>query len=583
MGKANAQIEITASTSKLAAGLAVAAAKFKAFGGAVARGMGAGLKGLNKKLQPGETMKRAVGNFGGDMMGRGLDMFVDAAAGVREFESNLQRLGQVTHKSPAEIDALGKSLRATSVATSISSAEMMNAAGIYFDLTSDTAGMTKAMDVFAKTSQASGAGMEDLVRTAAALKDSMGIGADEMESVFSGLITQGEAGKITLKELGGEAPSLLAMFSKFGTGRSGVMQMNAAFQTGAKAFGSASQAATGLEAMMGMLQARQGQLKKEGVNVFKVNKDGTVVLNNLADIVSQIGDKKIDPRKWGKVFGENKEGRGFLEMLLKMPGTYDDILKAGEATGTVQEYAFNRAESKAGRLDLALNRMKESIAGAFTPERIEGFVKAVENLAEKMGPVVDMVGKIGGFLGGMQGIGESIRGVFTETNPYAEDAARVSMAGGPGGARNWGLSDEDAAKQKAKDQISLDKAAAFGKTRDSIMGGEINERMSPESKRRAVLASYQGDTRDGGRNSTAADDATRLAGSQYLGAAKITPAEQKEIFGKALAEEISKVASSEIGAAIIEGFKQTATNLTIGDNQVSKAADRSTEARRGTH
>lgn len=552
--KAQAIIEISASSSRLGSALNEARFKFQSFSGSIARGIGSAFKAVNKKLELGGTAKHAVGNMLGDLGSKGVGAILDTAEAVREYERDLTRVRIASGQSAEWQQKLSRSIRTTSRDFGVGTDELSKAAGVYFDLTSDADGMAKSLDVFGKTALASGAQVDDLVKTAAALHDSMGIGSEEYESTFSGLIQQGKAGKISLKDMGQEFPSLLAMFSKFGTGRAGVMEMGAAFQVGAKAFGSASQAATGLEAMMGMLQARQAKLHKAGVEVYKVNKDGTVTMRGLHDIVQQISDKKIDPRKWGKIFGENKEGRNFLETLIKFPKLYDDIVVAGQDAGAVQHDSMEMAESQSGRLDLALNRLKVTVAEAFTPERIEGFVKAVEDLGEKLGPVVDLVGKAGDVLGGLSGVGKSVRGLFGDNgNPYVNGMLDVAgvMA--------------DPKSKRSQNATGYNKAAA------DILAGEKNERTSPESIRRAVFARFN------------ENEGTATAGNRYLANALGSGEEVDATVRKVVKESLESLPLAELGKGIAEGLmgKIPAPVLKVGDNQVAAATTNATKPRRG--
>jgi hypothetical protein len=568
MPKAGAQIEISASSSRLTAGLSAAYGKFMSFGRDVGKGIGKAFKAINAKLAPGDTAKKALGAFGGDLLGRGMDAMIDAAHDVREFESDMQRLGQTTHKTPAAMMDLRASLLDVSAATGISRDELLKASGTYFDLTSDADGMSKAIGSLARVSQAGGGAMEDLVKTSAALKDSMGIGPEQIEEIFSGFISQGEAGKVTLRELAGEAPALFAMFSKFNTGKAGVMQLNAAFQVGAKAFGSASEAATGLQAMMGMLEGRQKQLAKVGVNVFGKDKDGKTVRRNLQDIIKDFSGKNIDPKKWKDIFGENKEGKAFLEMLMKYPDLYKQIVAAGSNAGLVQEYAQNRAESAAGRLDIALNKMKLTIAAAFTPERIEAFVRGVEALADKLGPVVDGVGFVADKLGGLVDVGRSIRGALSgPQNPFTQDLikSRVGKQGLgvgllntlTGNASGDGLADKNLAKN----------ASGYDRAVKSIMGSEVNDRSTKASVRQALFASLE----KGGSEAIGAS----TAGDMYLRAAGTSKGAEREKWAAELME-IQKKGLADIAAAIAASQPQ------IGDNQVARSTTKATTARRAT-
>jgi hypothetical protein len=83
--------------------------------------------------------------------------------------------------------------------------------------------------------------------------------------------------------------------------------------------------------------------------------------------------------------------------------------------GVVQEDSAAYAESSSGRIAIAFERIKNKIAEAFTPERIEKFVNALEGLADKMGPLAEAFGKIGDVLGSLYGAGKRVRGFVSST------------------------------------------------------------------------------------------------------------------------------------------------------------------------
>lgn len=378
MGKARAEIEITASDSRLAAGLNAARAKFMAFSGTIARGTGsamkgawAGMKSVVGKLSPGATARHAIGEVAGTMATRGIDSLTGAAEGVRDFDRKLMYLGLSLKKTPEGLRELGTGLRQISKDTGVSSAELIGASETYYNLTSDVEGLATSMHAFARISKATGASMTDITNTAAALQDSMGIKPEQMDSVFSGLVAGADMGKISVKDMGDEFTGMLPKFAKFGvTGRDGVMQLAAAYQVIAKDSGSASEAGTETIAMIGMLQARAKQLKANGVEVYEKGDDGVFRMRAMDKIVGDIRTKLTDVRKHGAIFGENKEGRGALDMLTKKWDLYNGIVAAGESATEVEERFNKVAESDSGKLDAALNRLKETIADVFSPERI---------------------------------------------------------------------------------------------------------------------------------------------------------------------------------------------------------------------
>jgi hypothetical protein len=109
-----AEIEISASTSKLAAGLARARSMLGAFASNVSRGIGGAMGRLNKHLELGKTGKHVLGEVGGNIATRGLDSIVGAAEGVRDFERNLMRFQITTNGSAASTATLRNQIRQVS-------------------------------------------------------------------------------------------------------------------------------------------------------------------------------------------------------------------------------------------------------------------------------------------------------------------------------------------------------------------------------------------------------------------------------------------------------------------------------------
>jgi TP901 family phage tail tape measure protein len=389
-----AQIEITASSSKLAAAFAAAKSTVVGFGKFAAKQLGS--------LKMGETASRAAGNMLGNLGTRGLDSVFDQADKVRDFERNLVRFGITAGSStPDKINVMRSSIRQLSQDTAIGSAEIMAASQAYYDLTGDADGTAAATRSFARIAQASGSSMSDVATAAAALGDSLQIKPDQIEAVFSGLIAQGSAGAVTLKDFSAELTELAPKFANFSKsmGPEGAMQLGAALQVAKKGFGSASRAATGLEALMGSLTMNAAKFK--GVQIFEKGTDGVKRMRNLHGIIDQISNSKLakDPTLLAKAFG-SKEALAAFQQLQQRKPMYDQMIEAGKETQTVNRDLATFLESDAGRMDKAFNKIKESIASAFTPERIKAFADAIENLAKSIGPVVDGIGKIADVVGG---------------------------------------------------------------------------------------------------------------------------------------------------------------------------------------
>ena len=577
MSTTRANVEITASSSRLAAGLSAAAAKFQEFSGTVARGIGKAFKGINKHLEPGETMKSAAGHFLGGLAERGLDTVTDQANQVRDFERSLVRYQIVANKTPAVMNEMRRSINEASKATGVDRAVVLAGAQAYLDITGDVEGASREMKEFARIAQASDSQMSDVATAAAAMQDSMKLDPSLFESTFSGLINQGKAGAVTLKDFAGELNSMLPQFARFGViGREGVIQVGAMFQVVRKGFKDASEAGTGMMGLMKGLKLHADKFEKAGVKIFNVDKDGVKHFRHMSDILDDIGKSKLakDPQMLAKAFGRG-EGEQAYVMLASHVDMLREMERAGEDAGTVERDLNTFMISDAGRLDAAMNRLKVSIAEAFTPERITGFVNAVESLADKMQPVIDGVGKIGDAFGALYGVGQSIRGYLSgndNSNPFKKDVDTDRQV--LEFQRGRGLK-VDVGREKHL-ELSKKNSEAYDKAVGDILAAEVNERTSPESIKRAVIASMSG-------NEAGALGAQR-AGSTYLGNAGITPEKAHEIYAKAMGDALRDAGVPKIIQAIREGFeKSDGPTVKIGDNQVARAHAKATDPRRRTH
>lgn len=566
MSSVRANVEITASSSRFTATLQRVRAETTRWAGAMARGIGGAFGAVNKKLSLGDSARNGMAQFKGDLMSKGFDVLVEGANNVRTFESTLTRFGIAAGKSGSYLDVMRGKIRGVSRDTGIADQEILNGAQTYVDLTGDVDGANNAMTAFARIAQASGSTVSEVATATAAMQASMNLDSTQIEATFSGLISQGKAGAVSLKDFAGELSTLAPQFAAFGTkGPEGMRDLGAALQTIRIGAGSAGEAATQFQAVMGELVKSHKDLKKIGITAF--DKDGK--LKSFADLVEQISSNEAlkDERVMGRIFGR-KESQAAVRSLQQHVDKFRELRKAGEDTGAVQRDLATYQESSAGRLDQAFNNLKLTIAEAFTPERIQGFVSAVEGLAAKLGPVVDSIGWIGDKLGSLYGVGQSVRGFFDDANPYNKATASMTV-GRNGFDASFGADNSEGARAKrlAKAKEEVAQADAFATARDSIMGAEQNERSTPESIKRAVIASYRATN----TNATPEDRAAAAAGSMYLDNAGVKPSEGKEIYAKAMADAMTQAGIPKIVQAIKDGLSSTTIKPEIGKDKVVEA------------
>lgn len=494
MSDDRANIEISATTSKLASGLRRAGTMVSAFASTAARGVGTAFSAINSKLKLGEVGKNAAGHLMGNVATRGLDALTEAATDVRDLERNLTRYNIAASGSQASLAGLRGQISQVSRDTGIAREELLGAAQAYVDLTDDADGASRSLASITRFSIATGVSMQTAARMAGEYRGSLGIAADQTDAMFDAIIKM----NVSAEDAAEILPKLAADFGAFDQGVGAVRSMSAAFSTLRPAAGSSKKAASELEGIMAGLGDADvlRKLKIAGVRVVDKNGNKRASEEILEDIVTQFGEiakkKKVSVEQVAKVvFGGDAAAAG-IRTLAQNIGKWHELRAAAKQTGETQRRANEFLESDAGRLDRAMNNLKLTIAEAFTPERIAAFTSAVESLVAKMGPLVDLFGKAGDLLGGLYGVGKSIRGALTSGengNPFRHNVGKLG---------NKVIDDREGDSERKRNAAGYDRAVA------DILGGEVNDRTSQESIRRAVVARY------------AANNGAATAGNRYL-------------------------------------------------------------------
>ncbi|MFN0248622.1 MAG: phage tail tape measure protein [Kofleriaceae bacterium] len=388
--KARALIAIGADSSKLGGDLNAAKRKLRGFGGDSKKLLGKGLGAIGSGgkmllggglLGAGFAAGGALGDFAGDMLA---------------FEKGLTRFQIASGKTANQVNLLREEINRVSRETGVGRDQILAGAQTYVDLTGDVKGAETAMRSFSKISVASGASMGDIATAAAALQQSLGLESGDITAAFSGLIAQGKAGAVSLKDLAGELSSVAPRFAKFGlTGVEGVASLGAALQVARQGFGSASEAATGLEALMGALAQNSAKFQAAGVKIFNVGKDGRKTFRGFAAIVDSIGRSRLakDPTLLAKAMG-SKEASQTFDMLTKNRALLDDLVTAGQDRNAVERDYLTFQTSAAGKIEKAFNAAKISLAEAFTPERIEKFANALVKILGLVSDIVEGISEV---------------------------------------------------------------------------------------------------------------------------------------------------------------------------------------------
>lgn len=318
---------------------------------------------------------------------------IGAAAGVAgfgfavkdalDFDQILTDLEQSSGGAVGDLGKLRKAFLASSTATGVAKEEVAAGVQTYVTLTGDVKTATDSMDLFARVARGQKTDMADVATVAATLGQQFQLSSKDFEQAFSILSSGAKAGSIEFSDMAGLMASLGANFAQFGgsTGTEGVATLGAAFQVAKQSFGTASEAATGLEALMGSVQQHAAKLKKDGkIDVFE--SDGKT-FKPLMQIVDAIGAKDFNGTQLFELLGR-KEAVKTLNVLTKQRRLVDDIKDSSRKSSDIQKDFNRRVSAPSERVKTAWNEFKNQIAAAFTPERLEKFALVLEVVLESV-------------------------------------------------------------------------------------------------------------------------------------------------------------------------------------------------------
>jgi hypothetical protein len=512
-----AQIQITANSSQLPLGLRRALSMVSGF----AQGVSAMLSKMNLApnmfgpagkggkpgagiMTPAGVIKRAAGALVGNLAVRGMDTIVDEGKKVWDFNKRLVEFGIAARSTPLQLKEIARASRQTAADIGVGADSVLAGGKAYSDLAGAEEFTIDKMNILARAARASKSEASDLAGMMYQLTRSMHVADGEMENTIGGLINQAKDGGIEAKQMAAEFAGLLPLFSKFdgAQGRKGAVEIGAAFQITRDGFNSASEAGTGLQRVLVGLRTYASRFEKAGVKVNVTDANGVKHARAFGEILEDIGKSKLmkDPELLKKAFGR-QEGWRTVELLLGNVKRLKDLVASGMVNGVIPKDLATVTESDAGRIDIAFEKMRNSIAAAVTPERIEAFVSAIEGLTDKVGPLVEMVGKFADIMGGIYEIGKKVRGTFS--GPYLGKLAQPSIGDIKATAKNNGISELEAVQKIQRDHEA--KVKAYNDIKDAI----VDDKTTQKSDRLAIAAAFPfpGEAGVAGR---------RSIGSKYL-------------------------------------------------------------------
>lgn len=345
------------------------------------------------------TVKRGLTKLTGFMKSQlgaiaGLTAVVFGVKNAHAFSTALVRLDVASKGALGGLDAMKTKILEVSDATGIAKEDVLQGTASFISLTGDAKTAAGAMELFAKVAQATGANIDDVARSGAALSQSMGIAGEDFEQAFSILIASGKAGSVELKDVSQVMAKLSAVSSQFagGTGVGALAETGAALQLVTRAFGGrAKEGANALEKLMGSMVRAAPKLKKFGVEVFDIDpKTGQKTRREFNAIVKDIAESKLalDPTALIDALG-SKEALAAFEQLTKVNGEWDALTDSTRnAKDVAQDYA-RVSKSAAVKATKAWNKFKNVLTRAFVAvlEILVAVIDHFEAIALTLGTV----------------------------------------------------------------------------------------------------------------------------------------------------------------------------------------------------
>lgn len=357
----------------------------------------------------GSTLQSAVGQLGTLAVGGAL--ISGAVSGAANFEHTLMATAITADMTDAQIGKLRSTLRGLAVPESTNQSVAALEKGFN---TLVSAGMDKnkaeqSLYAIGRTATATGAGMEDLSKTAYVLVETLGIAPDALTNELDRLAFAGKAGAFELKDMARYFPMLGAGASALKLkGAEAVFTMSAALQIAKRGAGDPSEAANNMANFMRSLSSPEvlKNAKDSGINIKKIIKKAWSTGENPFDAVlmaihTKLGD---DPFKIGKVF-RDAQVQNFLKPMLKDMADYKQLkadMNAQSAGSVDTDFVRMMSTTKEQMLGLSNNvdKLGDSVGKALLPQvqqlvgTLSGATGALAGFADSNPDIVVMIGHI---------------------------------------------------------------------------------------------------------------------------------------------------------------------------------------------
>lgn len=365
-----------------------------------------GTAGGGKKNRGGFTL----GNFG---LGKFSSELKNYAAGYLGFQAARTVVNDVLDFDAALTDTIISSqhtvgslgelrerILEVSNSTGIAKEQVLGLAHEFIVVTGDGKAAMESLEQFTRVAFASGAATEDVARTAGALSQQLNISSQDMESAFSIISEAGKRGKVELRDFATLFASTGATFKQFSgsQSREGLASVASSLQFVAQNFGTASEAATGLNQLMLNLTklSTVNKMAAAGVQIYEVDANGVERLRSFSDIVADIAASPLADKTTllQEALGGRANAYLALKALIDNKDAWLSMTGAIKDANSITKDFDERQQSSSAKARRAFNRLKNDIAEAFTPDRVQKLVKIIEKMVDVLGFVIDHLKEI---------------------------------------------------------------------------------------------------------------------------------------------------------------------------------------------
>lgn len=399
-GTRKAKVELTADSKGMDAGLKEASRKMRMFARDELKVARQAYKAIAREQREAQRdahggASKGIGALKAAGFGIAAAAGFDVAGGIGSLvtsvfdaEKELTRFGIDAQVSGNTLNQFRADTLAASEATGVSRIEIMKGAHAYQILTGDAKGAMMQSRLFADVMNATGTSMEDTAAVAASLQKNLGFDPADFRKGFDIISNMGHRGAVEMRDLAGEMSGLAPQMKEFDPGATPekhLLEMTGALEVMRNNFGSASETATGFRSLMnGLVKPHSLKaLEGLGIQVFTIDpKTKKHIKRDFLDIVQDIiRNPAVDDKMLPKLLGRT-EGIRALDAMRDHWNELQDLMKGGAESNQIMKDSQTYMESTSGRLQIAWEHIRNAMAEAMTPDRIDKVTGALVTAAD---------------------------------------------------------------------------------------------------------------------------------------------------------------------------------------------------------